>query len=235
MFHIRSVFGKDIVERVIVGAGVLLVGALMLFPYLLSGAQRSVAAVVPCLIVLTLLGLAAREFVHMAAIGGWQPVLIGWALFVAVGLGVALALVFVNWQWYLVLLLGTFATDSFALLGGRVAKALPRYSTHAMTSSSREKTMEGLVTGVVVGMAVTYAAIFLLVAYCGLVVPRFGYLFAALVPFYAVWGDLGESQLKRAYGLKDSGTCLGPHGGILDRLDSVSVVFVSVGLAALVS
>ncbi len=111
----------------------------------------------------------------------------------------------------LLLLLPIWAADTFAFFGGRAfGKRL------LAPEISPKKTVEGALCGLV--SAVVVAGLV-----SGLVrVPIGAGLFVGLVAgTLGPAGDLLESLLKRRVNLKDSGTLLPGHGGVLDRIDSL--------------
>ncbi len=89
---------------------------------------------------------------------------------------------------------------------------------------SPKKTVEGLVGGVV--LATLSMLLYGVVVQFGLQVKvRFTYLlvFGVVGSLGGVFGDLSLSVIKRQTGIKDYGTLIPGHGGILDRFDSVLV------------
>ncbi len=115
--------------------------------------------------------------------------------------------------WVIASLVITWGNDTAAYFAGRF---LGRHKLYPEVSPN--KTWEGFMGGMVgsvVGMFITRAFFFPIftVTDCLLV----GIGGGILGPL----GDLCESMLKRAYGVKDSGKAIPGHGGLLDRLDAL--------------
>ena len=114
----------------------------------------------------------------------------------------------------LLIVLPIWVGDSLAYVIGK------KFGKHLLAPKiSPKKTMEGAVanlvgcvSGALVVGALIHAPIWLALI-CGVVSGVFGQA-----------GDLYESSLKRSAGLKDAGSLLPGHGGILDRIDSLLAI-----------
>jgi len=115
-------------------------------------------------------------------------------------------------QWVLYTLLLVWAADIGAFFSGRQFGRVP-----LAPQVSPAKTWEGVLGGVLLaGLCALAGALWF-----GQPVWAFVPLCLAVVGFSIV-GDLTESLLKRYAGLKDSGTVFPGHGGIMDRIDSLT-------------
>lgn len=119
-----------------------------------------------------------------------------------------------GWQFAIGLFVIVWTNDTFAYLSGRFLgkhKLLERISP--------KKTWEGTAGGILFAM---FAA-FLWASYFNLDV-LFWLLAGAIIAVGAVFGDLIQSMFKRSVNVKDTGTIMPGHGGVLDRFDAVLFV-----------
>ena len=121
-----------------------------------------------------------------------------------------------GWEWVVLLFVVTWANDTLAYFAGRFLGKRP-----LAPRISPKKTWEGFwggAAGSVLG-ALAVKALF---------IPELSVPAAVLVgaggAVLGPLGDLSESMLKRAAGVKDSGKVIPGHGGLLDRIDAVLFV-----------
>jgi phosphatidate cytidylyltransferase len=129
-------------------------------------------------------------------------------------------------RWVLFTLALVWAGDTGAFFVGRWLGRVP-----LAPRVSPKKTWEGALGGILASGAVAWAS-----ANWLFVVDAWPFVMTCVaVAALSIVGDLTESMLKRAAGLKDSGTMFPGHGGMLDRIDSVTaaapaLVFALIGL-----
>lgn len=115
--------------------------------------------------------------------------------------------------WLLFLSTVTVASDTGAYFSG---KSLGRHKLCPLISP--KKTIEGFIGGLICGTGAATAIAAWLLPTTNIYLAAFA---AFILTCLGVLGDLTESIIKRAMQVKDSGTILPGHGGILDRADSL--------------
>ena len=131
------------------------------------------------------------------------------------------------------MLIGTCMNDVGAYFIGVL------FGKHKMSPRiSPKKTYEGLIGGIVISF-ICSALFALILDLCGVPILA-GILdinhfynvivLSVLMPIFGVFGDLIFSAIKRHFKIKDFGTALKSHGGILDRLDSILIVSIMLSL-----
>ena len=89
---------------------------------------------------------------------------------------------------------------------------------------SPKKSWEGVIGGIVTCIAGAYATHYWFDEFFQVPALETWVYFSIVVAVFSTFGDLVESLIKRTVGVKDSGTILPGHGGILDRIDSLLLV-----------
>ncbi|KAI3956380.1 hypothetical protein MKW92_032027 [Papaver armeniacum] len=152
----------------------------------------------PCFWVKLRCGLAAPAL--NSGVGAVWPILLGGRAHWTVGL-VATLISFSS----------IIAADTYAFLGGKTFGRTP------LTTVSPKKTWEGAIAGLSGCIA---TALMLSKVFCWPTSLVNAAAFGLLNFAGSLFGDLIESMIKREAGVKDSGSLIPGHGGILDRVDS---------------
>ena len=126
----------------------------------------------------------------------------------------------------LIILGGAWLTDTGAYFAGKA------FGKHKMAPTiSPKKTVEGAVGGVVCNLICYIVLCFVYTTVAknvfGIIVNVNYFALAVLAPFASIagiFGDLAASVIKRQCNIKDFGSIMPGHGGVMDRFDSVLFV-----------
>jgi len=128
-----------------------------------------------------------------------------------------------GWGWVLLTMLITFGGDTGGYFAGRALGGKIFGARRLAPQLSPKKTIEGYMGGLLLGTAGAWASISLFDVCTSLTLADCLWMGMIGVTL-GVAGDLFESMMKRSAGVKDSGTLIPGHGGVLDRVDALMFV-----------
>lgn len=121
--------------------------------------------------------------------------------------------------WFFLALFVTWMSDTAAYLVGRSIGRIK-----LIPSVSPNKTVEGAIGGLV---AAGITGVLCTLLFGLHIHPLTAILLGIILGAAGMIGDLSESMIKRRAGVKDSGTMIPGHGGMLDRVDALIFVLVT--------
>jgi len=159
--------------------------------------------------------------------GTWGGSAIDWALSLAGGMYIGFALSHLillrslqgGYTWVWLAFFCTWSADTFAYLGGRIFGKRKFWVRH-----SPNKTWEGIFAGVFGGM---FGGIVIMLIFPTIPL-KHALIIGILASVVAPLGDLSISMMKRYTGVKDTSNLIPGHGGVLDRIDSLLFVLITV-------
>ena len=137
-------------------------------------------------------------------------------LFLGLGFNLLISVYNYGLKYFVLLIMVTILTDTFALFGGKLI------GKHNFTSISPNKTIEGCIIGSLVSTFVCTVYYLNVINNVSSIIQVV--LIILFLSIIGQCGDLFFSAIKREFNKKDFSNLIPGHGGVLDRLDSIIFV-----------